>query len=664
LNALRRSFVLLALPALAALAACERTDVPARTLDIQRWADSRTIPGDSLYALLDAKPYVLRQAAALALGRIGRPEAVPHLARVLREEGRPEVRAEAAFALGLIPTSESAVALIAGAEREPHPEVLGEIVLAVGRTGQPQTAVELTRVLQHPHPFVREQTLEALALLADSAMVDEIIQVSWDPLESVAWRAAYALEKVPNERAAERLTEMLSSGQDLVRAFAARALGRMGPPQGLRGVAGLQDLLRGDEPDWRVRTNAARSLGQLGAAEALETLDRALLDQVFHVRAAALDALAALPPLDDLDPLRHATRDASTVVRHAAYGALASALGENGYEEILLGTQDPSAFVRGRCLQLLGETGDPRALELLGQTLRQREDMQVRASAAEGLAALGGPASIVLLREFLDDEDFVVVCTVSLGLGRLGDRESIPAIMDSYRRWLARDNVDAAEAALTALGELEAEEAQVLMREALNGNDRRLRTAARDALQQILSEAEAARLPSVAEIQLDVRPIERSPQQPPLVAQSSARQLILDTQRGRIVIDLYYELAPQMCESFARLAESGFFDGLDFHRVVPNFVIQGGDPLGSGWGDAGYLLRSEWSRLRFDRGMVGIATNGKDTGSCQLFITHSPQPHLDARYTIFGKVVEGLEVMDAIEVEDSFTATANWREAR
>ena len=655
---------MLAIPALTALAACERTDVPARILDIQRWEDARVLPGDSLYVLLNAKPYVVRQAAARALGRIGRPEAVPYLARVLREEGRPEVRAEAAFALGLIPTSASAVALIAGSEREAHPEVLGEIVLAVGRTGQPDTAVEMSRAIRHPHPFVREQTLEALALLADSVMVEDIIQASQDPLESVAWRAAYALEKVPDPRAAQRLSEMLQHRFRLVRAFAARGLGRMGAPEGLVGVAGLEELLRGDEPDWGVRVNAARSLGQLEASMARESLDRALMDPVFHVRAAALDALATLPPLEDLSPLRQATRDSSTVVRHAAYGALATALGSEGFDEILTGTTDGSAFVRGRCLQLLGATEDPRALAALQDALRQQEHMEIRPSAVDGLIRLGGPDAETMLIEGLQDEDYVVVASAAAGLGELGQREAIDELMDTHLRWLARGNVDVAEATLAALGELNAQEARGLMEQALEGDDRRLRVAGRNALHEVVSETEAASLPTLAEILLDVKPIQRSASQPPLVAQSKARQLILDTQRGRIVIDLYYDLAPQMCESFARLAESGFFDGLDFHRVVPNFVIQGGDPLGTGWGDAGYLLRSEWSRLRFERGMVGIATNGKDTGSCQLFVTHSPQPHLNARYTIFGKVVEGMDVVDAIQVEDSFTAKARWREAR
>lgn len=85
-------------------------------------------------------------------------------------------------------------------------------------------------------------------------------------------------------------------------------------------------------------------------------------------------------------------------------------------------------------------------------------------------------------------------------------------------------------------------------------------------------------------------------------------------------------------------------------------MIQGGDPTGTGWGDAGYTLRSEWNPRRYERGTVGIAHSGKDTGSCQLFIAQSPQPHLDGRYTIWGSVVTGMDVVNRIQRGDRFRA--------
>ena len=104
--------------------------------------------------------------------------------------------------------------------------------------------------------------------------------------------------------------------------------------------------------------------------------------------------------------------------------------------------------------------------------------------------------------------------------------------------------------------------------------------------------------------------------------------------------------------SFVKLVRDGFYDGLIWHRVVSNFVIQGGDPRGDGWGGAGYTLRDEINTERYVRGTVGMPKAGKDTGGGQIFITHVPTPHLDGNYTIFGRVVSGMDVVDRIEVGD------------
>jgi cyclophilin family peptidyl-prolyl cis-trans isomerase len=106
--------------------------------------------------------------------------------------------------------------------------------------------------------------------------------------------------------------------------------------------------------------------------------------------------------------------------------------------------------------------------------------------------------------------------------------------------------------------------------------------------------------------------------------------------------------APINQASLVALAGAGFYDGLSFHRVVPGFVVQGGDPRGDGYGGPGFVVPCEWSNLRYERGTVGIALAGKDTGGSQFFVTQTPQPHLDARYTVVGQISEGLEVVDLL----------------
>jgi cyclophilin family peptidyl-prolyl cis-trans isomerase len=137
-----------------------------------------------------------------------------------------------------------------------------------------------------------------------------------------------------------------------------------------------------------------------------------------------------------------------------------------------------------------------------------------------------------------------------------------------------------------------------------------------------------------------------------------AAGLRLHTDAGVLTIDLTGAPAPIAQANLVALAERGFFDGLVFHRVVPGFVVQGGDPRGDGYGGPGHVMPCEWSNLRYERGTVGIALAGKDTGGSQFFIAHDEPHHLDARYTVIGRVVEGsagMDVIDAIWPYDAIT---------
>jgi len=124
------------------------------------------------------------------------------------------------------------------------------------------------------------------------------------------------------------------------------------------------------------------------------------------------------------------------------------------------------------------------------------------------------------------------------------------------------------------------------------------------------------------------------------------------TNKGEFWIELFKEDAPTHVKSFIQLAESGVYNKLTFHRMVSNFVVQGLDPRGDGWGFHDIRLRDEINRLKFLSGYVGMPNSGPDTGGCQIFITHCPTPHLDGHYTLFGRVIAGMETVDLLEVDD------------
>ena len=132
----------------------------------------------------------------------------------------------------------------------------------------------------------------------------------------------------------------------------------------------------------------------------------------------------------------------------------------------------------------------------------------------------------------------------------------------------------------------------------------------------------------------------------------------METSKGTITLELYPEHAPVTVNNFVFLVGEGFYDGVKFHRVIPDFVIQGGDPTGSGSGGPGYRFQdeTEGNPLKHETKVISMANAGPNTNGSQFFITHSPQPHLDGRHTVFGKVTSGTAVVDDIAVGDEITS--------
>lgn len=128
----------------------------------------------------------------------------------------------------------------------------------------------------------------------------------------------------------------------------------------------------------------------------------------------------------------------------------------------------------------------------------------------------------------------------------------------------------------------------------------------------------------------------------------------METNKGTIEITLYPQYAPQTVNNFVFLARQGFYDGVSFHRVISNFVVQGGDPTGTGRGGPGYRFGDEvkGNPLKHETGVLSMANAGPNTNGSQFFITHSPQPHLDGKHTVFGKVTKGMNVVNAIRQGD------------
>lgn len=133
------------------------------------------------------------------------------------------------------------------------------------------------------------------------------------------------------------------------------------------------------------------------------------------------------------------------------------------------------------------------------------------------------------------------------------------------------------------------------------------------------------------------------------------KKTVIETEKGNIVLEMFDKDAPNTVANFESLSNKGFYDGLTFHRVVPGFVIQGGCPTGNGTGGPGYKIKCEINPNKHVRGALSMAHAGRDTGGSQFFVCLGDFPHLDGVHTVFGKVVEGMDVVDKIQPGDKMT---------
>jgi len=141
---------------------------------------------------------------------------------------------------------------------------------------------------------------------------------------------------------------------------------------------------------------------------------------------------------------------------------------------------------------------------------------------------------------------------------------------------------------------------------------------------------------------------------PPMTIDTTKQySAIIQTETGNIVLELFARDVPVTVNNFVFLAREGFYDGTTFHRVIPGFVAQGGDPTGTGGGNPGYFFADEFSQHTHIAGVLSMANSGSDTNGCQFFITYTPQHHLDGKHSVFGQVIEGMDVLERIKQGDT-----------
>ena len=556
-------------------------------LDVRR-ADTLLV--DTL--LVDADPD-RRARTALAIGQLRVRARFPQLRRLLTD-GDTLIAANAAYALGVAKDTQAVDALARAVGGAPDP-VAREAAWALGEIGEPARTVLSVALGDGRTAPLRESAAASRSASVRAALVLATVKLRPAPIALVApWladssapvvrAAAYVIGRLRAPAGVHALLTVRAHADEEVRQHVARALTRTTVGDSLAALA--RDALNAlvRDPDWRVRANAAGSVSTFGAS-ALDAVQIGLADSVANVRIVATDSLSVVFGRDSVRWRRAWERDTLLAVRRLMLG-----------------------HVRRLALPLF---------DAEVATWERHADWRYRIAALEHRARAADVDRVIAAEAFIADTDPRIRTAALQRLANIAnDSLSTRVRLLAVRASTDRDSL-----------------VRSLATRLLAPRDSTVRPPRRATPDSLVA-----------------RPLIEYERLVLLWGAVGSRQpmAVIETDDGVVTLQLFGREAPLVVEAFVRLANEGFYRNTVFHRVVPNFVVQDGDPRGDGTGGPGFSLRESFSRRRHERGCVGLATSGPDTGGSQYYLCHSSQPHLDGAYTVFGTVLSGFDVMDRI----------------
>ena len=615
-----------------------------------------------------AHPNPLHRARiALALGRIGPQTFIDTNANGERDPGEKQVgvdglatlvsdpdrnvRMTAAFALGEIGDVAGIETLLRFAAGN-DAGVAAEAIEALSKLAAHVPLTQYQRFTASDEPEgVRSRAIRYLFRF-DSDEASAIAAFALDASTAqIRQDGAYALFRRAYAPARDRLTLMLSDPDPLTRMYAAGALGR------IADVASEPVLIKAlaDPHPW-VRTNAATSLSKIAAKDA----------SALDVSETGEDTRRVIALSDDPDP---GTR-ASSIDLLGYYAARNESARKRLLEIATGGTRWDRELAAGAIAKQFADTNTAMLTALLpnltgwakvrvlegsgalkaGVALRKQfstdADPMVRANALANIPDANVDAEIAIVSAGLSDSDVIVRATALDRYAHSTDTKKLDVVRAAEQRARTDAMNDARLAAIAAISDFDFPEREPFLRSLLGDSDPVVRRVAADLIEQKLKKNRPQYTPL---------PAMRAPSEYATIVEWSRQPhtASIHMARGTIDITLLTQDAPITTWNFAQLAGKHFFDKTTFMRVVPTFVIQGGDPRNDMNGGPGYAIRDEINMQKYTRAAVGMALSGPDTGGSQFFITHTATPHLDGGYTVFGRATGGMSaVVDQTERGD------------
>jgi len=616
-------------------------------------------------ALSHANPAVRRQAA-LAAGRIGDAAGVDLLLPVLNDSV-PAVQAAAAFALGLLKDARAIPLLLdkvraVSSSEQGAPQL--EAVTAIAKIGGDDGARALSDILAAGSPGAATLVVNAALLeswrLGARASVADLVRFTDAGDAATRWRVLYSLARLRAAPGAAPMIRALSDPDAQTRTVAARGLSkalldsaRLDPRE---ATAALRRLLA--DGDAHIRINALRALASFRDSTLAGAVVPLVADRDIGVAVQAETTLGVLRGAAALAALRPRLTNSVFALKRQAIIAVAQADSGAGVAAAVAVSNDADWRWRSVAAETFGAA---RARDRLEGQLAD-PDGRVVAQALQALQRIvpaDDPPLLARARALLMHADPAVRSVAADLLARHPTADDIDLLVAAYARAERDPFNDARLSAVSALGAIAAlsPDARRLVTTKFvavtpRPDDYLVRRIATDTLPDT-RDAWGPVLPiATGRTLADYRDVARRWLAPALAGTNP--HVFLETDRGTLDIELLPTEAPLTVAVFIDLVNRRYFDGTRWHRVVPNFVVQDGDPRGDGWGGPGFAIRDEINPVRYETGAVGMALSGPNTGGTQYFITHSAQPHLDGIYTIFGRVTGagGAAVLNAIGMGD------------